>query len=224
MEKVRFSSAKTVAGAPKLTLPYPMARSSVLQSRKKTAPLSRYSLRSGRSKIKNGCHTPHITEETLKTASHRAWAALLADKDRYIKEYETVLSILSDADPFDKQTAMLTAECTGAAALVEDCIAANAASALNQAEYQKRYNELVERYDTAKTQLDALKQDKLRRTARKEKICRFLEILRKADQALLVFDERLWRETVELMTVHSLEDITVKFHSGTEIHVSTKDE
>ena len=170
-----------------------------------------------------GCHTPHLSEEALKTAFVRAWAALVTEKDRYIKEYDALLNSLTDAAAFDKQTAILAAECAEAAALVEDCIAANAASALNQAEYQKRYDKLVARYDVAKSQLDILKQDNLERIARREKIRRFLETLRETNHSLDAFDERLWRETVEAMTVYSLEDVKVRFSSGTEIHVSTKD-
>jgi len=166
------------------------------------------------------CRTPHISEEAIKAAVSRAWAALWGKKERYIAEYEAELNALADTVFFDKQTAILTAECTEAAALVEDCIAANAANALNQAEYQKRYDDLVARYDAAKSKLDTLKQDKLERTARKEKICRFLKTLRKIETAPDVFDERLWRETVEGMTIHSSEDTAVSFYSGTEIHVN----
>ena len=115
---------------------------------------------------------------------------------------------------------MLTAECAEAAALVENCIAANAANVLDQVEYQKRYDVLVARYDAAKSKLDLLKQDKLEHTARKEKICRFLKTLRKTEAAPNTFDEKLWRETVEAMTIHSPEDISVRFYSGTEIHVN----
>ena len=176
-----------------------------------------------RHKGARGCHTPHLSETALQTASVRAWTALLADKERYEKEYEAELDLLSSTVSFDKQTAILTAECAEATALVEDCIAANAASALNQAEYQKRYDELVARYDAAKTQLDTLKQAKLERTARKEKICRLLETLRQTDYPATEFNESLWRETVETMTIHSREDIVVRFSSGTEIHVNTKE-
>ena len=167
------------------------------------------------------CHTPHISEKALKKAFVRAWAALLASKDRYIKQYETELASLTETAAFDKKTAVLTAECAEAAALVEDCIAANAASALNQAEYQRRYDELVTRYDAAKTQLDALNKEKLDRIARKEKLRRFLEILRKSESVPREFDEKLWRETVETMTVHSLEDVVIRFYSGSEIHVNS---
>jgi len=166
------------------------------------------------------CRTPHISEEAIKVAVSRAWATLWADRSRYIAQYEAEAASLIDTAAFDKQTAVLTAECAEAAALVEDCIAANAANVLDQVEYQKRYDVLVARYDAAKSELDALKQKKLERTARKEKICRFLKALYKTEAALNSFDETLWRETVEVMTIHSSEDISVRFYSGTEIHVN----
>ena len=168
------------------------------------------------------CRTPHISEDAIKDAFMRAFAALWGDRSRYIAQYEAEVKSLTDTAAFDKQTAILTAECAEASVLVEDCIAANAASAMNQAEYQKRYDELVARYDAAKSKLDALKRDKLERTARKEKICRMLEILRKTEKIPGEFDERLWRETVEAMTIHSPEKVAVRFCSGTEIYLDTK--
>ena len=152
----------------------------------------------------------------------RAWAALLAKKSHYISEYEAELKTLADTAAFNKQTALLTAECAEAAALVDDCIAVNAASALNQTEYQKRYDELVAQYDKAKSRLNSIKQEKLEQLTRREKIRRFLEILRKTETVPDNFDEKLWRKTVESMTIYSLEKVTVRFTSGTEIYVSVE--
>ena len=75
------------------------------------------------------------------------------------------------------------------------------------------------RYDTAKTQLDVLKREKLERVVRKEKLFRFLDTLRKTDTAPDIFNECLFRDVVETMKIHSLEDIAVKFYSGTEIRI-----
>jgi hypothetical protein len=174
-----------------------------------------------RQKGVRACHTPHLPEESLKAAFIATWTTLLAGRDRYVKEYEAALISLAGTADFNKQTAVLIAECAETAALVEDCIAANAANALNQADYQKRYNELVKRYDTAKTTLDALKKDQLERTARKEKIGRFLETLRKSSSVPEVFDEQLYRETVENIIICAKNDIIVRFYSGTEIHVDS---
>lgn len=168
------------------------------------------------------CRTPHISKEIIKDTFIRTFAALWADKAQYIAEYEAELKSLDDNSWFDKQTAILTAECAEASALVDDCIAANAASSMNQSEYQKRYDELVKRFDIAKSQLDTLKQDKLERIAHKEKLARFLKTLHKTKTVPSVFDENLWRETIEMMTINSLEDIAVRFYSGTVINVNMK--
>jgi hypothetical protein len=125
------------------------------------------------------CQTPHFSEMDIHQAFMRAWSAILADKTCYIADYEAEIAALTDV-AFDKQTAILTAECAEAAALVQDCIAQNAVSVQNQKEYQKQYDELVAQYDSAKTQLEALAKEKQERIARKEKIIRFLGNLQKA--------------------------------------------
>ena len=170
------------------------------------------------------CRTPHISEDGIKDAFMRAFAAIWADRGRYIAQYEAALSSPADITAFNKQTAILTAECAEAAALIEECIAENAKSALNQTEYQKHYDELVMKYDEAKMKLDLLEQEKLEATARKEKICRFLKTLNEIDKISDEFNESLWRETVEAMTIHSSNEISVRFYSGTEIHVRIGDE
>jgi DNA invertase Pin-like site-specific DNA recombinase len=169
------------------------------------------------------CPTPHLTENILKSIFAKAWNHILADKDNYIAEYEALLTEMTDIAAFDKQTAVLMAECSEASALAQETLAQNAARAQNQSEYQKRYDALITRYDAAKAKLGALAKDKQEYIARKEKIRHFLKILRCEKQLFIEFDERLWRETVVSVTIRSLEDITVLFKSGTEIHVSAKE-
>jgi hypothetical protein len=64
-----------------------------------------------------GCSTPHISEEGLKSAFVRAWGALLAGKERYIAKYEAELKSLANNNIFDKEMAILTAECAKLEAL-----------------------------------------------------------------------------------------------------------
>jgi len=168
------------------------------------------------------CRTPHLSEVDIQVAFTRAWAALLADKGRYIAEYEAEINSLSGFAELENQTVILAAECAEAAGLVEDCIAANAANALDQDAYQKRYDGLVAKYDFAKNRLDALNREKLERVARRERIGRFLGVLRGVENLPSGFDEGLWRETVEAVIIHSLGEINIKFFSGTEIWVSVE--
>lgn len=167
-----------------------------------------------------GCHTPHLTEEALKNASQRAWATLLADKEHYIKHCESQLISLADDTTFNKQVAMLTAECVEAATLMEENIAANATKAPNRTE---QYNELEAKYDIANAQLEALKQDKLDRMAYKEKIQRFLRRLHEYESDAYEFSEKLWRETIESTTVYSTEDIVVRFWGDVDVRIDFRE-
>jgi len=166
------------------------------------------------------CRTPHLTEEQVKSLFVRAWNLIVADKSRYIAEYVAMIKSTKDIQPFDKQIAALTAECAEASALVQECIAQNAANPQDQAEYQQRYDELVARYDAAKAKLVQLAKEKQDKAAQKEKLQRFVDTLQAADTPLDDFQEQLWRETAESVTVSAKDNIALRFHSGTVIHLS----
>jgi hypothetical protein len=95
----------------------------------------------------------------------------------------------------------------------------NAHSAMDQSEYQERYNELVDRYETAKRRLDAIADEKQARAAKRESISRFLTDLKRLDGLLAEFDEELWYATVDTMTVRLEREAIVTFKNGTEIKI-----
>ena len=71
------------------------------------------------------------------------------------------------------------AEINVVAGLIEDCIKENAHVALDQAEYQKRYDALVEQFATAKARQKVLAQQITDRQARRQQIELFLTGLKK---------------------------------------------
>jgi len=166
------------------------------------------------------CATPHLTEAELQQAFLQAWRVLLTHKDRYASRYMSELSELENMDTLHMREAELQAECEETASLAQACIAKNATSVQNQEEYRKQYDDLTARYDRAKEQLDALQKEKLERIAQKERLCRFMAFLKQTENAPTAFDEKLWRKTVESITVHTRDKVIVRFQSGTEIPVS----
>ena len=85
--------------------------------------------------------------------------------------------------------------------------------------YRARYEALVARYDSAKAELNTISRDRLETAGRREKLTRFLAIMHDMKHAPAEFDETLWRETAETMTVYSLDDMMIRFHGGIEIHI-----
>ena len=110
----------------------------------------------------------------------------------------------------------LEAEINIAAELIEDCINENAHVALDQTEYQKRYDALVARFDKAKGRQTEVTDLIAERKARKHQIESYLNELRGRDP-LTEFRETDWLARVDYITVHSKNDIRVTFKDGTEI-------
>ena len=86
--------------------------------------------------------------------------------------------------------------------LIEKCIYENAHVALDQTEYQKRYDSLTTRFNTAK--------------ARLEEIEAFLDTLAQAD-LMEKFDPALWCGLVDHVTIYTKDDVRFTFKDGQEI-------
>ena len=105
------------------------------------------------------------------------------------------------------------------AELIQQCIKENARIALDQKEYQKRYDGLAKRLDNVQGRLDEVSQGITEKQAHREKIELFLDGLEKKKGLVIEFDEDLWYSLIEYATVFSKEDIRFTFKDGTEIKV-----
>lgn len=101
--------------------------------------------------------------------------------------------------------------------MMQQSIYENAHVALDQTEYQKRYDGLTERYDKAKARLEevtAVISDKATRQATIED---FLRELRSLGGMVTEFDPMIWVSLVDFVTVYSKDDVRIAFKDGTEI-------
>ena len=96
------------------------------------------------------CATPTLTEDEIRERFLRAANTVIGAKERFIAVYERSLAPHLATDDLERELADIEAEIAIAAELVEDCIRENAHVALDQAEYQKRFDGLAARYDKAK--------------------------------------------------------------------------
>ena len=163
------------------------------------------------------CGTPNLTEDMVKGVFMEAWNRLLADKKRHVAAYAATVRALSDTSALDTQIAEVSAQCQKLADQAKNDIRRNTHTAQDQEEYKRQHHDLTVRFDDAKEKLDSLMADKQDSIFRKERIHWFADVLQQTSHPLGAFDERLWRMTVESVTVRSLDDITVHFRSDTEI-------
>lgn len=162
------------------------------------------------------CTTPTLNEEQIKALFLKAANTVIGATERFIAIFERTLAPALATDELERELADLEAEINIAAELVEECIRENAHVALDQAEYQKRYDGLASRYDKAKDRHDEVTELIAERISRRKRIELYFRELRKREP-LETFRDEDWLSMVDHMTVYSKDDIRVTFKDGTEI-------
>lgn len=141
---------------------------------------------------------------------------MIDQKEQFISVYEQVLAKSLDTTALESEFSELEAEINIAAELIEECIKENAHVALDQAEYQKRYDGLAARFDKAKARHTEVTDLIAERKARRHQFETYLKELR-SREPLTEFRETDWLALVDFITVHSKKDIRVTFKDDTEI-------
>ena len=113
--------------------------------------------------------------------------------------------------------ASISAEEEVAAELINQCIRENAHVALNQDDYNTRYQARCDRHDAIQARLDSVEDEINRRRLRRSDIDRFIGDLMRQPTIITTFDPILWSTMVERVTVHGKNDLRFTFRSGTEI-------
>ena len=164
------------------------------------------------------CQTPHVTEEEIKALFIKAYNELISEKKEIIANAEIIRKTLCTTDTMLAEKQRLEDEILVLVEMTQNLVAENARVAQDQEEYQKRYDSLVLRYETAKKNYDELAAKIEQKEARGERIQRFIKILREQDGIITEFDEALWGSMVEFVTIGKASR-SVTFKDGTEIQL-----
>ncbi|MCL2519097.1 MAG: recombinase family protein, partial [Oscillospiraceae bacterium] len=163
------------------------------------------------------CGTPHLEEETIKRLFVFTVNKLLADKDEIIANFLLMRDDLFGTAVLETVQNTLQDEMAVVTELMQKCIEENARIALNQTDYEKRYNGLVLRFDTAKTRFEEVSASVSSKKAQGELVGVFIAELARRDGLVSDFDERLWFSLVDFATVYSETDVRFTFKNGMEI-------
>ena len=157
-----------------------------------------------------------LTEDEIKDIFVRTANMVITEKDEICSTYEQIMAPLLSTSELEKEQANLETEINVTAELIEECIKENAHVALDQADYQKRYDALVARFEKAKDRLTEISDLIVDRLARRHQIEMYLQELRERE-LITEFHDADWLSMVDHITVYSKKDIRVKFKDGTEI-------
>ncbi len=163
------------------------------------------------------CPTPHLTETDIQAYFISAANQLISQKDSLLASLTEILQPLFDTTSLEEERDSLWAEMELLTDAVQKIIHENASVALDQADYQKRYDSMTLRYEATKAKWEAACMQISDKQTRRASIEDFLKILENQQELLASFEPNLWCGLVEHMTVYSLEDVRITFKNGTEI-------
>ena len=163
------------------------------------------------------CSTPHLTDEDIQNAFLSAANKLLATKTAVIANGREMQALLFDTTELEAEQAQLLEEAQVVSDMVQQAIQENARTALNQTEYQKRYDSLVQRFDRAKTRLEEVTAEIQEKQTASANMGTFLNAFEQMPDALADFSLESWHSMVDFATVYSIDDIRFTFKNGQEI-------
>ena len=167
------------------------------------------------------CDTPHITEQEIQIMFIQALNSLICNKEEIIENLHIINKTLNNIDELALKENSLREEIERNVEKIDDYVMQNAKTALNQEIYQRRYMELVSKYETLMKEYDDVKYAIKTKKARFEQIRLFIRALKKQDELISEFDGALWCSLLEYIVVNKDEG-TVVFRDGTSIKVSIK--
>ena len=146
------------------------------------------------------CKTPALRNETVQEAFVTAFNQIIDNKGEIIRICKQVLSTCCDVTAMENECAALRTEIEVVGELMQRHINLNAHVAMDQAEYQRQFDEYAARYDAARQRIVEIESAKAAMTAKRGQITQYLDMLQ--GQALIrEFDETLWLGTVEQVRV-----------------------
>ncbi|MCR4615608.1 MAG: recombinase family protein [Clostridiales bacterium] len=163
------------------------------------------------------CKTPTLTENEIRERFITVFNSIISSKEPYLEACVAAKNALTDTAALDAKLDNIRQEMEIVAGIIRKCIEENSSTALDQDEYNTRYNGYVGRYEAAKRQFDRLSNERQNKIAKAKAIDRFIHTVRSRDGLLKEFDPHLWIATVEEVTVTRDGKMLFRFFDGTEV-------
>ena len=165
------------------------------------------------------CPSVTVREERVKTAFLAAFNQRLDNRAAIFAAHDEALAELADTTALDAEAAALVGEREVVQELIRKAVEENARDALNQDEYNARYEALQARFKATDARLAEIDAERGQRRMKQANITRFLQILAKQENLVAEFDEELWYITVDKVLVHADGRLAFIFRDGAAVEI-----
>ena len=166
-----------------------------------------------------GCQAPHLSEPMIEQKFLAAFNQLLTQRDFIADDMQAIIRQLTNTTELDAEKESLQVEMGIVSERIRQVVSQNANAALDQAEYNRKYDSLTERFHKAADRVKEIDAECARRKGQRREIETFRDTVLANDQPVTVFSTELWNATIDRMTVNLDGSVKVAFRNGIEITV-----
>ena len=154
---------------------------------------------------------------TAKALFLSALSKLTADRQDLVDTCNLLIVRLADTAKLESQLREKQNEKELLSGMIKKLIADNAATAIDQDDCNRSYNDLSERYMKATATITKLQKHRLRQLHQRDVIETFAFEIISLPDLRIEFSDRLWLNLINTATVYGDEKIVFKFKNGAEI-------
>lgn len=162
------------------------------------------------------CKTANLTDDQIQTAFNTAINRLINNKAVLKEAFEEMLLVLMDNTDLEIKRADMQNEYDIVVEMIRKLIDENATTAINQDEYQRKYNSLAERFTNLRDNLAEIKEKIQEQAATRTNMKRFMKTLDEQTDLVTKFDEELWYATVESVKITATTEMCFVFRDGSK--------
>ena len=166
-----------------------------------------------------GCQAPHLSEPMIEQKFLAAFNQLLAQRDFIADDMQAIIRQLINTAELDAEKEALQVEMGIVSERIRQVVSQNASAALDQAEYNRKYDSLTERFHKAADRVKKIDAECARRKGQRREIETFRDAVLANDKPVTVFSTELWNATIDRMTVNLDGSVKMAFRNGIEITV-----
>ncbi len=162
------------------------------------------------------CQTAVLHADEIQKVFVRVVNRIIDNKAEIIRICETTMDTCCDVQVLAIEYNALQAELEVVTGLMQRHISANAHTALDQAEYQRQYDEYAARFSAARTRINEVSTQREALIAKRGQIQSYLETLEN-QELITEFDEVLWHGMVDQVRVMQDGKLCFIFKEGNKI-------
>lgn len=168
-------------------------------------------------KYRNHCYSPNLNEDDAKEKFILAYNEVMNNKDALVEDTKAIVTMLTDTSEIDSKIQELNTEMDDIEVLVENLIHDNSKRSQSQSEYEKRYNELVDKFNKAKDEVQRLTDTKISKSNKLEVLQAFITTIEEKENFIDESSLELWNLMIDATVVNRDGTITFKFKNGNEV-------